>query len=153
MPDGTEYRLWRVQGNFRNDFDLHRYPFDRQNLSLSFFNAVAATDKIIYAVDRRTIGHTAGSDLGGPAGRWATVASPTAFRDLTQWIGAERDRELSGFIVTMSVERRLLATLVKSLLPLGLMTLIMFASLYFPHGLVKERSPLRSPPRCPARCC
>jgi ABC-type branched-subunit amino acid transport system substrate-binding protein len=162
MPDGTEYRLWRVRGVFRNDFDLRRYPFDNQDLSLTFFNALAASDKIVYVVDRRTIGQAPGSDLGGPARRWATIASSAAFRDLTQWIatgaqerrenlvtksslgderrfGAERDRELSGFIVTMSVQRRLLATLVKSLLPLGLMTLIMFASLYFPHGLVKEK--------------
>ena len=32
-----------------------------------------------------------------------------------------------------------MATLVENLLPLMLMTLIMFASLYFPHSLVKEK--------------
>jgi ABC-type branched-subunit amino acid transport system substrate-binding protein len=30
LADGTEYWLWRVQGEFRNDFDLHLFPFDRQ---------------------------------------------------------------------------------------------------------------------------
>jgi ABC-type branched-subunit amino acid transport system substrate-binding protein len=177
MADGTVYRLWRVQGTFRNDFDLHRFPFDEQNLSLSFFNARAAADRIVYVLDRRT--HSAGSEEltppASPGGAIAAVAapdaghaaalsiaSPEAFRNLTQWTplgaserrdnlvtesalgdprrsGAESFRELSGFLVNVDVQRRALATLAKSLLPLLLMTFIMYASLYFPHGLVKEK--------------
>jgi branched-chain amino acid transport system substrate-binding protein len=53
--------------------------------------------------------------------------------------GFESYRELSGFKITIDVQRRALATLTKTLLPLALMTLIMFASLFFPHGLVKEK--------------
>jgi ABC-type branched-subunit amino acid transport system substrate-binding protein len=53
MADGTVYRLWRVQGEFRNDFDLHRYPFDRQTLALSFFNARASMERLVYVVDQR----------------------------------------------------------------------------------------------------
>jgi hypothetical protein len=34
-----------VQGEFRNDFDLRRFPFDRQVLRLPFFNARAANDR------------------------------------------------------------------------------------------------------------
>jgi branched-chain amino acid transport system substrate-binding protein len=37
------------------------------------------------------------------------------------------------------VNRRVISTLAKTLLPLGLMALIMYASLYFPVGLVKEK--------------
>jgi branched-chain amino acid transport system substrate-binding protein len=29
LDDGTVYRLWKVRGDFKNDFDLHRYPVDR----------------------------------------------------------------------------------------------------------------------------
>src|SRR5262249_25937751 len=54
MADGTVYRRWRVQGTFRNDFNLHRFPFDAQHLSLSFFNTRAAADRIVYALDRRS---------------------------------------------------------------------------------------------------
>ena len=84
------------------------------------------------------------------------------FRDLTQWepvganqrrenlvtdsplgdpsrIGVESYRELSGFLAAIEVQRRAVATLAKTLMPLLLMTVIMFASLYFPHGLVKEK--------------
>jgi hypothetical protein len=92
----------------------------------------------------------------------ASVASATAFRNLTQWdplaarqqrenlvtnsalgdpgrAAAESYRELSGFLITVDLQRRALATLAKTLLPLGLMTLIMFAALYFPVALVKEK--------------
>ena len=203
MPDGTEYRLWRVQGEFRNDFDLHRFPFDQQTLALSFFNARAAADRIVYAIDKR-------SSLGGrdasPAAEAAPVSAkmaswspfawvlsvftapaaadksspvaersgspadpaagslvaPNAFRNLTQWeplgaserrenlvtesalgdlrrAGVESYRELSGFLSTITVARRTAATLAKTMLPLILMTMIMFASLFFPVALVKEK--------------
>jgi branched-chain amino acid transport system substrate-binding protein len=26
LDDGTTYRLWRVRGDFKNDYDLHHYP-------------------------------------------------------------------------------------------------------------------------------
>jgi ABC-type branched-subunit amino acid transport system substrate-binding protein len=177
MADGTEYRLWRVQGEFRNDFDLRRFPFDRQTLSLSFSNARAAADRIVYVLDKRSpqavrnapAPVTAAGGVGAavaaepaPAADRLAIASATAFRNLTQWsplsagerrdnlvtdsalgdprrVGAESYRELSGFLVTVDIERRAIATLMKTLLPLMLMTFIMFASLYFPAALVKEK--------------
>ena len=54
-------------------------------------------------------------------------------------VGLERKRELSGFSLMIDLKRYLFATLAKTLLPLGMMTLIMFASLFFPAGLVKEK--------------
>jgi branched-chain amino acid transport system substrate-binding protein len=154
MPDGTQYWLWRIQGEFRNDFDLRRFPFDMQTLQLPFTNTTAPMERIVYVVDKRS------SDVLIDARQ--EIASPIAFRNLTQWdslnVGARREnlvtdsalgdptrtgvesqRELSGFLVTVEIERRALATLSKTLLPLLLVTLIMFASLYFPAALVKEK--------------
>jgi ABC-type branched-subunit amino acid transport system substrate-binding protein len=174
MSDGTTYRLWRVQGEFRNDFDLHRFPFDRQTLALPFYHATGAADRIVYVLDRRSAGVgrngvTATADAGGgllaaagPRGQAAPIASPEAFRGLTQWtplriaerrqdlvtdsslgdpsrVGVEDYRELSGFVATVEVKRRALATLLKTLMPLMLMTLIVYATLYFPPVLVREK--------------
>lgn len=196
LPDGTEYRLWRLQGEFRNDFDLHRFPFDRQTLSVPFFNVRAASDRVIYVLDRRSVavgrslltpsqrsdgtmatalagniaavaapGNQAAATGGASVGNPVTgppIAAASAFRNLTQWealdgeeqrhnlvtpstlgdprhAGVDGYRELSGFRFTVEVRRRALSTLSKSLLPLLLMTLIMFASLYFPAALVKEK--------------
>ena len=85
-----------------------------------------------------------------------------AFRHLTQWralraearrdvlvtpsalgdpllVGAEQVRELSGFRFEVDLRRRTVSTLAKSLLPVGLMTLMMFASLWFPPALVRDK--------------
>jgi branched-chain amino acid transport system substrate-binding protein len=180
LADGTEYRLWRIQGEFRNDFDLHRFPFDRQTLSLPFSNARVGADRVVYVLDRRS---SAGPRYGPPpvaqkasftdataaapvptAPRLATpsIVSSATFRNLTQWdplgaserrenlttasalgdlrlVGVESYRELSGFLATVQMRRRSLAALTKSLVPLLLMTAIVYASLHFPAGLTKEK--------------
>ncbi len=164
LDDGTVYRMWRVRGDFKNDFDLHHYPLDRQRLTIRFFNATAASDRIIYALDRRAIqiGEASAPGEGATEALRDDSVAPAAFRNLTQWtplkvlqrrdilvtdsalgdprlVGVERERELSGYRLEAQIERRTLATLAKTLLPLGIMTLILFASLWFPHGLVKEK--------------
>lgn len=165
MPDGAVYRLWRVQGEFRNDYDLHNFPFDRQRLELPFFNARGASDRIVYVVDRRTATTGAASENAAASGAASRetppIASPTAFNDLTQWdaiggvqrrenlvtassLGDPRlenggNRELSGFVATFDVKRRALSTVIKSLMPLLLMTLIIYTTLHFPPVLIKEK--------------
>jgi branched-chain amino acid transport system substrate-binding protein len=185
LDDGTTYRLWRMRGDFKNDFDLHRYPADRQTLAIRFFNARAASDRIVYVQDRLSVvpglppgagNAQAASDGsaraaeaipdrpggGGPVDEFGGAAAPDAFRNLTQWeplgviqrrdnlvtgsalgdprlLGVERVRELSGYILSIDLRRKVVATLAKTLLPLGLMSLIMYASLFFPVALVKEK--------------
>jgi ABC-type branched-subunit amino acid transport system substrate-binding protein len=166
MPDGTIYRLWRVQGEFHNDYDLHNFPFDHQKLALTFFNARGASDRIVYVLDRQT--KAGGAKASGAAADTlstpsiATIASPAAFTELTQWealggeerrqnlvtnsslgdprrLAIEGHRELSGFIATLDVKRRALSTVIKTLMPLLLMTLIIYTTLHFPPVLIKEK--------------
>jgi len=158
MADGTSYRLWRVQGEFRNPFDLHRYPFDRQSLTIRFFNARAARDHIVYALDRSA------SDAGETRGIFGSTgaAAKEAFHLLSQWrfagahqqrenfvaksslgdpvrLGRVNYRELSGYAATFDLQRLALSVLVKNLLPLWLMTCMLYASLHFPSSLVEPK--------------
>ncbi|GEM_PF-473104 len=158
LPDGTVYRLLHVRGAFRSDFDLHRYPFDRQTLKIRFFNGRAASDGIIYALDRRSA--TVAAQLASRRSSLDGADSP--FRNLTEWTpvaasagrnllvtesalgdprlaGAERRRELSGFYAVIELHRRLIAVLAKVLLPLALMTLILLASHFFTGDLERHR--------------
>jgi len=178
LDDGTTYRLWRMRGDFKNDFDLRRYPADVQRLAIRFFNARAASDRIVYVLDQRTFNASPAAAPSVDPPRTGAIAAaaatsrrddapdaavaPTAFRNLTQWtpaetrqrrdtlvtqsalgdpqlVGLERVRELSGFNLSVDLSRRVIATLMKTLLPLGLMALIMYASLHFPAALVKEK--------------
>lgn len=160
LDDGTTYRLWRITGDFKNDFDLRRYPADRQDLQIRLFNARAASDRMVYVLDR---GGFEGVDSGfGAVNAFGGAAAPKAFRNLTQWqalrvsevreilvsrsglgdpalVGFDRKRELSGFAMQIEVQRDIGTTLIKTLLPIGLMTLIMFATLYFPPALAAAK--------------
>jgi ABC-type branched-subunit amino acid transport system substrate-binding protein len=160
LPDGTIYQLWHLRGDFRNDYDLHAYPADRQRLTLRFFNAEGSSERVVYVQDRQT---APPSGTAEPAeDQFAGIAATEAFRDLTQWdpvqvqtsrdslvsvsalgdprlAGVARTRELSGFTVTVDLRRRVVATLIKTLLPLILMASIMYATLHFPPVLIKEK--------------
>ncbi len=50
--DGTVLKTYRVVGTFKEQFQFHNYPFDRQVLSLEFRNQSATTSFIQYVVDR-----------------------------------------------------------------------------------------------------
>jgi ABC-type branched-subunit amino acid transport system substrate-binding protein len=160
LDDGTTYRLWRLRGDFKNEFDLHRYPADQQTLTIRLFNAEGASDRVVYVQDRRSQPPPGLPDA--TSNRFGGLASDNAFRDLTQWtplavsaardtlvtnsalgdprlVGLQRVRELSGFSVNVEVRRRVIATLIKTLLPLVLMAMIMYATLHFPAVLIKEK--------------
>ncbi len=168
LPDGTEYWLWRVQGEFRNEFDLQMFPFDQQQLAISFFNAQADTSRLVYVVDTQPGSPVANTVAAGtPAAgtdqpAQPAIASPRAFQNLDEWqvLSAASRREnlvtdsalgdplidsfetrleLSGFLITVDLDRQSFSTLLKTALPLLLMTLIIFASLFFPSSLVKEK--------------
>ena len=177
LNDGTTYRLWHLRGDFRNDFDLHHYPLDRQRLTLRLFNARAASDRVVYVQDRRSISADAGrvrSD-GSEKGSGAAAAAPAqddrgredriaaaAFRNLTQWealsfvqrrdilvtesalgnprlVGVAGIRELSGYRLDVELARRTLPAITKTLLPLGIMGLIMLGALFFPHRMATDK--------------
>ena len=69
QPDGTHYRLWHMRGEFKNDFDFHHFPLDRQTLTLRFLNAHADSNRIVYVKDRE--------EPGG--------IEREPYRNLTQW--------------------------------------------------------------------
>src|SRR6266851_5097939 len=49
-PD--EYRVWfRVRGKFYHNFDVHRYPFDEQQLEIRLENPIYPTSQLRYTVD------------------------------------------------------------------------------------------------------
>lgn len=181
MNDGTTFRLWRVQGDLKNDFDFQLYPFDKQTLSIRFVNSHAVSEQIIYTRDREISDHDfknrylpldrgrriSGVEISQQQGRDDYLNENSqetlkALKNLTQWAatsiesrqdmlvtnsalgnplryGVNDRREVSGFVTNVVVSRNIFSNLIKSLLPLFLLTAIIFASLFFPPGLVKEK--------------
>jgi branched-chain amino acid transport system substrate-binding protein len=153
VDQGIDYRLWRVRGNFKTNFNLHDYPFDTQALVIRLRNRDHPREQIAYAID------TAGLQLDR-SGRSAKDSG--AFNDLQLWrvrsvapfaasssiqstlgepalFGTTNRTEYGGFALAVIVQRNVIAFMVKGLLPLFLLMLVVFATLFFPPSLAKER--------------
>jgi len=154
QQDDLNYRLYRVTGDFRADFDLHDYPFDRQTLLLRLVNAKAPRQQVAYVTD------VFGLRLDH-AGEAADDVS--AFRDLQLWrvLGVTRfvdyfanrstlgkavffdsdtRTEYAEFDTAVLLRRDVVVFMVKTLMPLFLLVAVVFATLFFPHSLSKERT-------------
>jgi hypothetical protein len=148
--NGLKYALYRVHGDFRATYDFHDYPFDSQELEVRFTNPRMTREQVIYAVD------TFGLRLPRPDGgvsqlrslsNWefsnirhksdaldsnSTRGQPGAFH-------SNYETEFSGFDTVIRVRLKALVYLFKNLLPLLLLVLVVYVTLYFPMSLLKER--------------
>jgi hypothetical protein len=154
VEDGLDYRLWRVSGNFKANFDLHDYPFDTQKLLIRLQNRDHPREQISYAID------TFGLRLDRQG---LSAGSGDAFRDLQLWqltgvrpfvdsfsvqstlgkpalFSTANRTEFGRFDTEISVRRNVVAFMVKALVPLFLLALVVFATLFFPGTLAKERT-------------
>jgi ABC-type branched-subunit amino acid transport system substrate-binding protein len=151
---GLNYRLYRVQGTFRNEFDLRDYPFDHQDLVVRFQSSAQPREQVAYVIDR------AGLNLASDAPDAAS--SPEAYRDLQLWrfkdlryfvssfatastlgkpanFGSTARTEYARFTASIVLERNYSVFIAKTLTPIFLLVLIVFSTLYFPNSLVKEQ--------------
>lgn len=51
MPDGSRYAIIRSQGRFSSKFQLEHYPFDRQELSITFEDTTNSSGSQVYSLD------------------------------------------------------------------------------------------------------
>ena len=51
LKNGFYYNSFHVRGRFTHNFKLHNYPFDKQQVSIQFKNAVYTSDELIYVAD------------------------------------------------------------------------------------------------------
>ncbi|MFZ0838380.1 MAG: ABC transporter substrate-binding protein [Xanthobacteraceae bacterium] len=147
------YRLYHLAADFKANFDLHRYPFDQQNLIIRFQNTSRPRQQVAYAVDTFGLRVDETSYAHG---------NPDAFRDIDLWhvagvrpfvgyistastlgklplISSNNRIEFAAFDTEIQLRRDAVAFITKSLIPLFLLVLIVFATLFFPYSLVKER--------------
>ncbi|MBB4429759.1 ABC-type branched-subunit amino acid transport system substrate-binding protein [Bradyrhizobium sp. CIR48] len=153
QEDGLSYRLYRINGDFKARFDLHDYPFDTQELRLRFQNTEQRRELITYVIDRF------GLRLAGDG---SSRAEDGAYSGLQLWrflglnyfvesqssgstlgkassFGAEAVTEFAGFDATIMLRRSSAIYMLKNLLPLFLLVLVVFATLFFPETMFRER--------------
>ena len=149
---GLNYRLFQVAGEFKNSLDLRNYPFDSQKMIVRFLNTSLSSDRLIYVIDT----------LGLKLPRTDLEQQKRAFAGLQLWQFKEMYYEQEairststqgdsalfeskvptdypGFSVVMRFQRHTFIFLIKNLLPLGLLTLVAYSTLYFSYSLSVPR--------------
>ena len=153
QEDGLSYRLYRINGDFKARFDLHDYPFDTQQLLLHFQNLEQRRELITYVIDRFGLrldddgssraedGAYSGLELWRFLGLNYFVESLSSGSTLgkASLFGAEARTEFAGFDAAIMLRRSSAVYMLKNLLPLFLLVLVVFATLFFPETMFRER--------------
>jgi branched-chain amino acid transport system substrate-binding protein len=153
QEDGLNYRLYRINGDFKTRYELHDYPFDTQRLLLHFRNTQQRQELVTYVIDRF------GLRLSDER---SSLVEDDAYSGLELWrflhlryfvdslssgstlgkaslFDSELRTEYAGFDTVIVLRRSSAIFILKNLLPLFLLALVVFATLFFPETLHRER--------------
>ena len=153
QEDGLNYRLYRISGDFKTRYELHNYPFDTQQLLLHFRNTQQRRELITYVIDRfglrladeRTSlvedGAYSGLELWRFLGLRYFVDSLSSGSTLGKaaLFDSGLKTEFAGFDTVIVLHRSSAIYMLKNMLPLLLLALVVFATLFFPETLFRER--------------
>jgi ABC-type branched-subunit amino acid transport system substrate-binding protein len=139
--------MFRIDSTFSQPMDFRLYPWDRHTLNLGLQNVILSEDDVVYVPDHSNLRETqaerlsSGVDVTRPfnqAPSW--IASRVFFTQDTATTrgtvpdpqtGAPELRSASTYNVQMAYQRDLRSFLIKNLLPLALLALVTYISLFF----------------------
>jgi len=131
MPDGSRYSILRYQGRFSTKFNLEKYPFDTQSLTVIMEDTLAAATDQIYVADGEhpvmidPVITLPGFTVGKPTMRIVTNTYPTNFGDLS----VPQAEPYSRIVISIPVTRPVVAMSLKTFVPILL--IVVCASLVF----------------------
>ncbi len=138
--DGWNYRGYRVQGTFLADFKLQEYPFDEQVIAIQIEDAANSRTVQVFEIDRET----------GMAPEWILtdwrIAGATARHDTHLFETSFGDpqepgsSEYSRVSLELSLGRVVFPYLLKTVLPLLVITLVAGLSFYVHPREMEVRS-------------
>jgi ABC-type branched-subunit amino acid transport system substrate-binding protein len=153
QEDGLNYRLYRINGDFKARYKLRDYPFDKQQLLLHFRNTEQRQELVTYVIDRFGLrladersslvedGAYSGLELWRFLGVHYFVDSLSSGSTLGKaaLFDSGLKTEFAGFDAVIMLQRNWAIYILKNLLPLFLLALVVFATLFFPESLFRER--------------
>ena len=132
-PDGTVHNDLNVSAQLRGDFDLRRFPFDRQRLDLEIESFRWTVDELVFIEDQTTTGFARDFSmqewkLGGVSSRVEEAAS------------VRNARPFSRFVFEIDVERRAGFYLWKVMLPIFVIVAISWSVFWMTGERLAGRS-------------
>jgi branched-chain amino acid transport system substrate-binding protein len=150
-PDGLTYKLYRVQGDFSESMDFTDYPWDKHLLTIQLQNLTAEETDLIYVPDPAVLNSPqaqrqgSGFDLSRPFNQiqnWHIPSVDYAHVSITSTTDEYDERDLvhySEFRVLLDLERDVRSFIIKNLLPLTLLTVVTYISLWLPPEEARTR--------------
>ncbi len=141
MPDGSKYQGFRYQGVFSKNMDLHRFPFDIQNLTVQLEDIDQDSRQLEFVPDAIPVTISdqvtiPGFEIGTPTLTVIPHRYPTGFGDLT----APANPTYSRIVLAVPVARDALPYLVKIMLPIMIVVLITSLIYMIPARLEDART-------------
>ena len=153
QQDGVDYQLYRIQADFKEQFNFTNYPFDGQTLAVRFRHSNLTRDKLIYAVDYIGMKETT---TPGILAKWTRGK---VFSEITDWIvdrvsfypdivanqstlgdrrfaDTDSQIEYSRFNAVIDIKRDIFSFSVKDLLPLMFFIVVAYLLLFLPFEYV-----------------
>ena len=142
LKDGTNYRIFRVEGRFFHSFSLNRFPLDRHVLDIQIESPEHASDSLVYLPDTNAAGIRNTLNMVG----WETLGCTTETRvhDYGTDFGnpEENAQRYSNFTYTITLARPVSYFLLKMLLPLAIVMLVSIGALILHPSHIDTRSSL-----------
>ncbi|MFN8662224.1 MAG: ABC transporter substrate-binding protein [Thermomicrobiales bacterium] len=141
------FAMYRIDSTFSQPMDFRLYPWDRHALIISLQNVSLSEDDVVYVPDQSNLRQTqderlsSGVDVTRPFNQVPSwIATRVLFTQDTATTrgtvpdprsGAPELRSASTYNVQMAFQRDVRSFLIKNLLPLALLALVTYISLFF----------------------
>lgn len=142
MHDGTNYRVFRVEGRFFHSFPLSRFPLDRHALDIQIENPEHDSETLVYVADtagasiRQTL-QLVGWDMNGSTLKTSVHDYGTNFGNPD-----ENARAYSNLTYSVLLARPINYFLLKMMLPILVVMLVSIGSLLLHPTHIDTRSSL-----------
>ena len=143
LPDGSQYKLIKVEGRFMQPFILADYPLDRHNLSVYLEDSTYGSDALVYEMDQ--VGSGYGHMLAIPGWEILSWSSQQLQHDYGSFFGAQGAGGASVYSTLrfdLEIARPINFFLFKLLLPLIIILAASWMALILHPRLVDARTAL-----------
>ena len=138
------YRLYRIKGDFRGQFDFRQYPFDAQAIEIKLRNAKKSYNELIYVVDvvgvdsEHLLSKLKDSEAFAQTPGWK-LDNATFFQDVVSnksalgnpaKIGSNANREFSVINYRIDLKRDVVNFTIKNMLPVLLAVIVTYVSFF-----------------------
>ena len=142
LNDGTNYRIFRVEGRFFHSFLLSRFPLDEHALDIQMENPEHDAESLVYVPDTAGVDIRTTLQLVGWETQGCTLE--TKIHDYRTNFGnpEENAQRYSNLTFSIALSRPLNYFLLKMLLPLIVVMFVSIGALILHHSHIDTRSSL-----------